>query len=274
MKLAVVNVGVNSNDARKHQLRSPIFPDGSFEFVTILESARFQNVTTIPNYGDLPSWTGRRRGLADFLPESLRGERTHHDPDFEHLTYGDVQSARGASLKQAVPGDQLWFLARLWESDGTALLGPSRFYFVGYLEVEANLFFENGQGEYPPTLRTRLQANAHWLRCDAGDPGTFRVLVGKLDASRRFQTAVEVTPDIAAHLFASNYNEQTDGFVQASEVSRNKNGKPRLWRHFGSITRAVQWFLDSNVPDHQAHLEALASIARAAGCATLPAAIT
>ena len=274
MKLAIVNVGVNANDARERQLRSPIFPDGSFEFVPIPESARFQHVAAIPNYGNLPSWTGRRRNLADFLPESLRGERAHHDPDFAQLTYGDIPSPRAAALHQAVPGDQLWFLARLWDHDGMEFLGSSRFYLVGYLDVETNLFFERGQGVYPPEVRTRLRANAHWLRRDAGDTGTFRVIVGKPDASRRFQTAVAVTPVIAAQLFAAHYDEPTDGFVQAGEIARNKNGKPRLWSRFGSITRTIQWFLDDNLPGHPSHLEALAAIAHKAGCATCPPAIT
>jgi len=268
MRLYVINVGVNANDAQKYQLRSPIFSDRSFEFVPIRESERFSEVGTIPRYCDLPSWTGRWNSLARLLPEKQSKALVHHDPDFEYLTYGDIPSSRGAALKGAEPGDQLWFLARLWEHDGSRFLGGSGFFFVGVFVVEANLLFENGIGDCPTALRARLESNAHWHRREAGDCGTFRVLFGSSNGSRRFCSAIEVTPGLAEHLFASSYDPQTGGFASEGQLVRNKNGKPRFWRHFGSITRTVQWFLDSNQPSHREHLAVLDSLAKKAGSAT------
>lgn len=268
MRLYVVNVGVNTNDAQRYQLRSPIFPDRSFEFVPIRESERFSEVETIPRYCDLPSWTGRWDSLARLLPEKHGKARVHHDPDFQCLTYGDIPSPRGAALKDARPGDQLWFLARLWEHDGSRFLGDSGFFFVGVFVVEANLLFENGNGDCPPALRSRLESNAHWRRREAGDRGTFRVLIGTRNRSHRFRNAIEVTPSLAEHLFASSYDCQTGGFMSEGRLVLNKNGKPRLWRHFGSITRTVQWFLDSRQPSHREHLAELDFLAKKAGRAT------
>ena len=55
MKLYVVNVGVNTADAGKRGLRSPMFPDGTFEFVPIKEESRFSQAEGIRSYNDLPS---------------------------------------------------------------------------------------------------------------------------------------------------------------------------------------------------------------------------
>ena len=59
-------------DAAKRGLRSPVFPDGTFEFVPIKEESRFSQAEGIRSYSDLPSWTGRVRSLAGFLPERVR----------------------------------------------------------------------------------------------------------------------------------------------------------------------------------------------------------
>lgn len=78
--------------------------------------------------------------------------------------------------------------------DGSRFLGGSGFFFVGVFVVEANLLFENGNGDCPPALRSRLESNAHWHRREVGDRGTFRVLIGIRNGSHRFRNAIEVTP--------------------------------------------------------------------------------
>jgi hypothetical protein len=40
-----------------------------------------------------------------------------------------------------VPGDQLWFLARLWNYDGARWTGGSDFHFIAFLQVEWNRYF-------------------------------------------------------------------------------------------------------------------------------------
>ena len=105
MKLYVANVGVNKTHAGARGLRSPVFPDRTFEFVPIKEESRFSQVNGIPSYGELPSWTGRTGSLAEFLPERVRPYRAHADPEFETFTYGDILSVRAANLAGVEPGD-------------------------------------------------------------------------------------------------------------------------------------------------------------------------
>lgn len=86
MRLYVANVGVNTADVRRRGVKSPVFPDGSFEFVPIKESVSFAQARSILRYGDLPRWTARASSIADFLPDRLRDYRAHADPEFETFT--------------------------------------------------------------------------------------------------------------------------------------------------------------------------------------------
>lgn len=47
------------------------------------------------------------------MPKSLLNHAMHLDPDFEHLTYGDVGSRRGSEIRQLGSGDLLVFYAGL-----------------------------------------------------------------------------------------------------------------------------------------------------------------
>ena len=68
------------------------------------------------------------------LPVKLVGHPMHLDPDFEHLTYGDNGSKRGAKLKKFDGGDLLAFYAGLRPTGS----GDKRLLYalVGLLVVE------------------------------------------------------------------------------------------------------------------------------------------
>ena len=244
-------------------MRSPVFPDGSFEFVPIKEESRFAKAEQIPTCNDLPSWKARTISLADYLPEEVRHYRTHADPEFKTFTYGDTPSSRAANLAHVAPGDQIWFLARLWNHAGARWTGDSDFYFIGFLQIEWNRHFAGGMGpdDVPSDVWEQIQGNAHYRRMLAGDRRAFRILCGRPRESRRFDRALRVTPEVAALVFGGSYDESSGGFRTDGRVLRNKNGRPRLFRHFGSITRAVQCFLDSRDPGQRLCIEALKSAA-------------
>ena len=272
MRLYVANVGVNTRDASKLGLKSPVFPDGTFEFVPITEDDRFSRAAGIPTYHYLPSWTGRVRCLAELLPERVRRYRTHADPEFETFTYGDVETPRAANLALIQPDDQLWFLARLWNHDGIRWTGDHDFYFIGYIQVEQNLTFAAGTqtADISVKVRKRIENNAHFRRLLAGHRDWFRVLLGRPRTSCRFNRAFKVTADVAALLFGGSYDASTGLFNIGKETLRNKNGRPRRFRHFGSITRAIQCFLDSSVREQRDCVEKLVKIARKHGCLSCP----
>lgn len=79
-RLFLANVGVNTADGG---LRSPIFPDGTFEFVPIREERKFAANEMIPTYIELRAWTGRTATLAEYVAPRIQTCRAHADPEFE-----------------------------------------------------------------------------------------------------------------------------------------------------------------------------------------------
>ena len=201
--------------------------------------------------------------MADFLPERVRQYRAHADPEFETFTYGDILSVRAANLADIASGDQLWFLARLWDHDGTRWTGASDFYFIALIEVEQNEFFVAGTRPegIRPALRERIGNNAHYHRLLAGDTAAFRILCGRQAASWRFLRALKVTPKVAGVLFGGSYDESSGVFRRGSTVLKNKNGRPRRFDRFGSITRTIQCFLDSGITDQERGVRTLKRMA-------------
>src|SRR5207244_13299607 len=101
MAAFLANVGVNA----AHRVRSPLHPDGSFELLPIPEKEPWA-----PPMLRLPGiWAGRA---------------VHLDPDLAGRppTYGDNcrTAGRAFSLRQALPGDAICFLARLQPESGPA----------------------------------------------------------------------------------------------------------------------------------------------------------
>lgn len=94
------------------------------------------------------------------------------------------------------PGDELWFLARLWSQDGDTWTGRH--------------------------------------------------------ASRRFDIAVEVTPEVAGLIYGAKYDPSTGLYRRGDRILRNKNGHPRTFATFGSATRSIQPFLDWEDPGEPA----------------------
>ena len=146
--------------------------------------------------------------LPSFFPKEVRWYRIHADPEFETFTYGDIQGGRAANLTYVMPGDQLWFLARLWNHDGTLWTGDDGFYFIGFIEVERNLSFAKGTlpTDISVKVRKRIENNAHYRRIQAGDREWCRILCGKPRKSCRFSRAIRVTADVAGLLFGGSYD--------------------------------------------------------------------
>lgn len=129
MKIAMIRVGV---DAKCGGIQSPLFRDGSFEFIPIPE-----------NPGVKPKWTyGNRIGrkglpLADYFPKRRRAEMAkkyiHCDPDWDTFTYGDWTGGPKSGLKKLEKGDILIFTCGLQGWDFSSEPG---IYLAGYFIVE------------------------------------------------------------------------------------------------------------------------------------------
>jgi hypothetical protein len=274
VRLYVANVGVNSADADKRGLRSPVFADGRFELIPIKEPDEYRGLAGSPRYRDLPGWTEHDTRPATFVSERLRSYTVHHDPDFESVTYGDLvgpRASRASNLSEVVPGDDLWFVARLWSFEDGRFVGGGDFFLVGRLAVTHNVLLSRGAVEaLPHEVRSRVMRNPHWRRYDqAGAEG--RVLVGDIERSARFERAIRVTPEVAGMIFGGDHRAADDTYWRAGAQLFNIGGTPRQFRWFGSITRTVQAFLDDSRSADRAYTDALQALARAADRAAPPA---
>ena len=115
-RVFIINVGVNASHGG---LKSPIFEDGTFEFVPIPELREskhyhsYPDCPLLPRYRDLPAYSGGT--LAKYIPQKYQNWKVHNDPEFKTFTYGDypTTSPRAANLKKIKVGDYLFFLVRL-----------------------------------------------------------------------------------------------------------------------------------------------------------------
>jgi hypothetical protein len=126
MKVALLRVGIDSGSG---SMDSPLFSDGSFEYLPIPDSDGIDERT----YGNHRGRTGRR--LIDFFPQARQktmGEQSIHlDPEFATFTYGDPTQPK-AGLRRLNGGDLLVFYAGLKGFDHVA--SPA-LYIIGYFEV-------------------------------------------------------------------------------------------------------------------------------------------
>lgn len=241
-RIYLANVGVNAG----HRFSSPLFPDGTFEFIPIPEDRDLDGQHAV-RYRDLRAFDNPMRDLLELVPRRLWDRPAHNDPEFATFTYGDncSVSSRAASLKRLEPGDFLFFLARLESWTRGERSGTHGFYLIGYLEVEEVL--REVVARPDAAVLSRFGANAHVRRglCDAELWDRFWVFRGS-QRSRRFRRAVPVTRQIADRVF------------------RSADGSPWRWNRgrtdlqvIGSYTRSCRCIMDPAAPGHGARADAL-----------------
>lgn len=209
-RIFIINVGVNASHGK---LQSPIFDDGTFEFIQIPErtkSKHYQNYAScplLPRYRDLPSFTGNH--LLSYIPRSFWNWRVHNDPEFEKFTYGDYPtlSPRAANLKKIRVGDYLYFLARLtrWKKEGFS--EEVGFYLIGFFEIEDIL--KEVTKKPPKSMLEKFGSNPH-VRRGLANPklwDRFWVLKGSSN-SIRFKQAIPFNKEFADKVMKSSKGEK------------------------------------------------------------------
>lgn len=242
-RIFLANVGVNAS----HRFASPLFDDGTFEFITILETPPDIEGDHIVRYRDIRSFHDRGRDLMEYIPGRLWYAPTHHDPEFDTFTYGDNcgWSPRSAALKSIVPDDVLLFIARLerWRDDSPT--GEFGFYLIGYLEI-AEVFPDVAERPHEVAL-TRINRNAHVRRGLTHEKywDGFWVFAGS-ENSRRFEKAVPVTRNLCDQVFTA-----ADG-----EPWRWDGGRTDL-QVIGSYTRSCRCVIDPATVGHEERAQRL-----------------
>ena len=135
MRTYLVNVGANSSHGH---LFSPLFEDGTFEFLPIPEGDRnLDKSRHAVRYRDLRSYYHPGDGLLRHVPQVMWDVACHNDPEFESFTYGDNgTNGRSSALTHLRKGDALLFLARLERYLGGVRTRQSGFYLIGGLVVD------------------------------------------------------------------------------------------------------------------------------------------
>lgn len=237
-RVFLVNVGSNAS----HCFNSPIFEDGTFEFIPIPEDRDLPGPHSV-FYRDLRSYNNSIDDLRRYIPRRFWDWPSHNDPEFETFTYGDncEISPRSASLKDVEPGDLLFFLARLSKVMGDDVVNirgkkGKGFYLVGCIEIEEVL--PDVRSRPNKSVLRRFAANAH-IRRGLSDPALwdrFWVFRGS-DRSCRFDRAVPVNRELAMQVF------------------RSADGSPWQWgdgrtdlQIIGSYTRSCRCILDPALP--------------------------
>jgi hypothetical protein len=244
-KIFLANVGANAT----HRFESPIFPDGTFEMIPIIESPPDARPHSV-RMGAVPSWKNPSQNLSEWIPERYRDMATHFDPEFITHTYGDncERAARAYALKKAMPGDLIFFLARLKahdEPDPAVQLG---FYLVGFIEVEDIL--PNVRSKPSPAQLQRFGANAHvrkGLNDDAHWDGFW--IFGGSERSVRFNRAVPVDRNFCDAVLKTANEEKFEWPGHRTEL-----------QVIGSYTRTCRVVLDEATADHQSRINMLVTI--------------
>lgn len=235
-KIFLVNVGSNAS----HNFTSPIFRDGTFEFLPIPETPILGGEYVV-RYRDFRSHYDPEKDLLKYIPESLWNISAHADPEFDTFTYGDncELSPRAASLKQIGMSDYLFFITRLENWDDDAAKGTYGFYMIGFLEVDALLKDVTEMPE--PHAIACFGRNAHIKRgfSDRRLWDRFWVISGS-KFSRRFDRAVPVTREIANQVF----------FAADGSPWRWDSGRTDL-QVIGSYTRTCRCVINPLLPGQQ-----------------------
>lgn len=161
MKGVALNIGANSNTPGG---RGPIYEDGSFRYVPIVESD--EHVTS-PTYADL--------GLTEYRPASTHASVTHFDPEFPEIptgrayTYGDRHSPKTTEISKLEAGDVLFFYATLdYAGDGEReydwINAEWGAYIIGHFVLERDPLTREEYFELPEGERAMFSSNAHARR--------------------------------------------------------------------------------------------------------------
>lgn len=149
MNIVLLRVGIDTGCGGIH---SPLFKDGTFEFVPIPDWRKADERT----YGN--TFGRKGRAFAEYFPKShqstQRSNPMHVDPEFQTFTYGDPTPPK-RSLARLKPGDLLVFYAGM---EGWDCEVPPALYLAGIFHVKLAGFSEAFTAQ---EIQNEFSENAH-----------------------------------------------------------------------------------------------------------------
>jgi len=176
----LINIGANTTHQAK--ARSPIFDAGSWVYVSF------------PTAADQPSQEYSAQARPYLRNASI--ERTHADPCWDAMTYGDnCANPRAGALRTVQPGDTLLFWGLLWRHRGRnwdGFTGERGWYLFGAMRVEAMVRADQPLDNLSETNHLRASRNAHVQDGGGTLPADHVVFLGDGAGSVRFTPAVDL----------------------------------------------------------------------------------
>jgi len=224
-KVFLVNVGANTAD--QGRARSPLFNNGSYIYVSF------------------PDAGSRRLYLPEACPyvSDPANLRTHLDPDWHDLTYGDFcHNARARALLSAHLGDILLFWGLLWRVRGKKSSvwesDEKRWCVLGAMRIEACLESKQTLEHLALEQRRRVANNEHM----AGSRVEGRPLVRVFLADKRYSMRFDRAVDLQVY--------RDDGLLR--RTLRSKDGRKIEWGsspRWNSVMRSCRAVFDLSDPE-------------------------
>jgi hypothetical protein len=155
MKAMLLRVGIDKGCGRA---LSPIFKDGSFEYIPIPESD--PETCETRTYQNTLGRTNSH--LSNFLPSKICQSKMHFDPEFETFTYGDPSPSKRKFLLKLDKNDLLVFYAGLMPYQNDEY--PNALYIIGYFLVKNIIDFNDLSEEETSTFCNLYSNNSHIKR--------------------------------------------------------------------------------------------------------------
>jgi hypothetical protein len=179
MKILFLRVGI---DRGCGGTLSPLFSDGTFEYVPIPESSELLEGKGV-SYSNL---LGRYGGTLDKYSGSTG--YTHYDPEFETFTYGEPNEPKRSQLLRLTAGDLLVFYSGFQGPN----IAKGTCFVIGYLSVHA-IHRAPIDESWPPKSLQHLHRNAHFRRKNSET--SLVVVEGDPAISRLFTIAQQLSDD-------------------------------------------------------------------------------
>lgn len=239
MKGVALNIGANTSDPG---FRGPIYSDGSFEYVPILE---VDPSVEAPTYRDL--------GLSFDIPSPHQDRVVHFDPEFPELnpgeayTYGEGTPAKAGALQKLSAGDVLFFYATLdyhgEEPPSAEWVNPDwGAYIIGHFVLQREPLSREAFLELGSEERSVFENNAHVRRSEFDAEA---IVLGDPDRSRLYDKAIPLSSP-------SEGTEPNDVVLDLSSDSGEQGWWRRLHRFdTEAVRRLISHSEDGGLPGRE-----------------------